>query len=258
MSSSDPNTKSLTVSVIIPTWNVEGLIYDAVKRAAAVGDEVIVSDGGSTDDTVTLARRAGARVCVGEKGRGVQLNHGGKNAQGEILLFLHADARLPAKAKDLIVEQVSEHRAVGGNFYVDFLPVSWFTRALAVANDVRRRIVGRYYGDSGIFVTRKVFHAMNGYRPWPLMEDYEFSKRLSTEGNVAYITQVRVIASTRRFSQERLRYLILWPSFQLLYLFGCSPYWLARHYPDVRSRRPEEFITEARANIERQQKSPVD
>lgn len=234
------------ISVIIPTWNERPLIEDAILRARDIGDEVIVSDGGSPDGTARAAATTGACVVTGPKGRGRQLNLGAASARGDILLFLHADARLPGSARGAMLKALSDRSIIGGGFYVKFLPASWFTRLLEPANDLRRRVSRTYYGDTGIFVRASAYENLGGFRDWPIMHDFDFTKRMERSGPCAYIREPQIYASARRFRGSELRTLATWLSIRGLYLLGCSPHWLARLYPDVRGCDPEKFLHEAR------------
>ncbi len=238
-----------SLSVIIPAWDEAPLIADAVRCAGRIGDEVIVVDGGSRDDTAATAKGAGARVISAPKGRGIQLHAGALAADGDALLFLHADARLPVAAKDAIVNSLADPRVIGGNFLIRFLPESWFTRLLVPSNDLRRRLTRRYYGDSGIFIRSAAYRELGGFRPFPLMEDYEFSARMERSGRCAYIREVSVYASARRFRGREVRTLLLWMALQLLYWLGVPPHILARAYPDVRGEHPRRFIAECRRRL---------
>lgn len=242
------NAKAERLSVIIPTWNEAPLIADAVARAAPIGDEVIVADGGSPDGTVERAEAAGATVVSSPKGRGVQLLAGAERATGDVLLFLHADARLPGRARAAILEAV-RGGAIGGGFFIRFLPRSWFTRSLEPGNDLRRRVTRGYYGDTGIFVRAEVYRRLGGFRPWPIMHDYEFSRRMERAGRCAYIRDPCMYASARRFEGRELRTLSTWLAIQSLYRAGVPPERLARHYPDVRGEYPEDFISQAAAAL---------
>jgi rSAM/selenodomain-associated transferase 2 len=238
------------LSVIIPVWNEAPLVADAVASARVIAEEVIVVDGGSTDETVKLAKAAGAHVLTAPKGRGPQLHAGARAATGDILLFLHVDARLPAPARQAMLARLADPRVIGGNFLIEFFPLSWFTRFLAPFNDLRRRITRRYYGDSGIFVRRDIYYRLGGFPPYPLMEDYSFSSRMERAGRCAYIRDVRVVASARRFQGCELRTLLLWMTLQILYWFRVPAYVLYKAYPDVRSDQPQHFLSAYRRHFE--------
>jgi rSAM/selenodomain-associated transferase 2 len=238
-----------SLSVIIPTWNEAPLIADAIRCAGRIGEEVIVVDGGSRDDTVERAQEAGARTITAPKGRGPQLHAGALAASGDILLFLHADARLPAAAKNAVLGALSDRRVVGGNFLIRFLPESWFTRCLVPSNDLRRRLTKRFYGDSGIFIRSKIYRDLGGFAPVPLMEDYEFSARMERAGRCVYIRETSVYASARRFRRREIRTLLLWMTLQSLCWLRVPPRVLAKAYPDLRGDHPEQFIA-AWARIE--------
>lgn len=224
-----------TISVIIPTVDEAERIAASVVRARAIGDEVIVVDGGSSDDTAKLAKEAGARVVVGPRGRGPQLHTGACSARGDVLLFLHADVELPARARTAILDALEPGGVVGGNFALEFTPSSWSARLFSWANDMRRRWFRIYYGDSAIFVRREVYETLGGFRALPILEDYELVRRLERHGSMAYVRSVVVEASARRFAHAPVRTLMVWTWIQLLYsVFGVSPERLSRHYADIR------------------------
>ena len=225
-----------SLSVVIPTWREAATIARTVGLALAVGDEVIVVDAASPDDTARVAERAGARVVVTAKGRGAQLHAGACAARGDALLFLHADASLPdaARARARIEEALADPLVVGGNFYLRFDPPSSAARLFTWANDARRRWMRVYYGDSALFVRRSTYDALGGFRPLPILEDYELVRRLERAGRTVYVRDVEVVASARRFERAPLRTLLLWSALQALYLMGVPPRRLARFYADAR------------------------
>lgn len=228
---------ALTVSVIIPTFCEAGGIADAVRRAQEVGDEVIVVDGGSSDGTAELARAAGARVVSAARSRGAQLHAGASVAEGSVLLFLHADVVLPSAARAAMVEALADERVVGGNFYLRFVPGSFAASLFTLANHWRRRWLRIYYGDSGLFVRRDVYRRLGGFRALPVLEDYELVRRLERAGRTAYLRDVVIEASARRFEAAPLRTLGVWTLIQVLYsAFGVRPERLAKLYRDIRGR----------------------
>ena len=225
-----------SLSVVIPTWREAATIAQTVGLALAVGDEVIVADAASPDDTARVAERAGARVVVTGKGRGAQLHAGACAARGDALLFLHADASLPdaARARARIDEALEDPLVVGGNFYLRFDPPSSAARLFTWANDARRRWMRIYYGDSALFVRRSTYDALGGFRPLPILEDYELVRRLERAGRTVYVRDVEVVASARRFERAPIRTLLLWSALQALYMMGVPPRRLARFYADAR------------------------
>jgi len=223
------------LSVVIPTFGEAALIGEAVAAAGRIGDEVIVADGGSGDDTVALARRAGAWVVSAPKGRGVQLHAGAEAARGEVLLFLHADVRLPPEARGAIAQALSDDRVAGGNFRLRFEPATPAARFFSLANDLRRRLLRIYYGDSALFLRREAYRRLGGFRPLPIFEDYELVRRLERLGATAYVRTVSAVASSRRFARRPLRTLLLWTLLQTLYSAGVPAARLAPLYRDLRA-----------------------
>jgi rSAM/selenodomain-associated transferase 2 len=238
------------ISIIIPAWNEALLITDAVQSAFRVADEVIVVDANSRDNTTRLARSAGAKVLQAPKGRGRQLHAGALTASGDVLLFLHADARLPPVARQVILGRLADPSVIGGNFLLEFFPSSWFTRFLAPFNDLRRLVTRRYYGDSGIFIRREKYFDLGGFSPFPLMEDYDFSTQMEKVGKCVYIRDVLVAASARRFRGKEIRTLLLWMSLQILYWLGVPPRVIYKAYPDIRGDHPREFIQAYKRDFE--------
>ena len=224
----------MRLSAVIPTLLEADQIGDAVRSARAVADEVLVADAGSSDGTAQLARAAGARVVVTGKGRGRQLEAGARAARGDVLLFLHADARLCGPAREAIAAALDDHDVCGGNFLLRFVPDSGWARFFSWANDARRRRLGIYYGDSAIFVRRSVHEELGGFHDLPVMEDYEYVRRLERHGRTAYVRDARVEVSARRFARAPARALVSWGVIQGLYSLGIPPRRLVSLYPDVR------------------------
>jgi rSAM/selenodomain-associated transferase 2 len=226
----EPTLVAVRLSVIIPTWCEAELIGEAVRAAARVGDEVVVADANSPDGTAAIARAAGARVVRAPRGRGPQLHAGALCARGDVLLFLHADARLPGSARSAIERALHDPRVDGGNFLLRFIPDGLWSRFFSWANDLRRRWMRIYYGDSALFLRRRAYMALGGFRPLPIMEDYELVRRLERVARTAYLREVQVTASARRFAHAPVRTLALWFIVQSLYMLGTSPRLLARLY----------------------------
>jgi rSAM/selenodomain-associated transferase 2 len=224
----------MKISVVIPAWCEAAVIAESVRGAAAIGDEVIVADACSPDGTSELAARAGAHVVQAERGRGAQLNAGAGAANGDVLLFLHADARLGPGAREALFAALRDPQVVGGNFRVAFVPARGAARLFTTLYEVRRRLTGIYYGDSAIFIRRKTYQELGGFERIPLMEDYEFVRRMRRAGRTVYLRGVTVEASARRFAAAPLRTFLLWGMIHVLYTLGVPPAKLARRYADLR------------------------
>ena len=224
----------MKISVIIPAFREAAVITESVRAAVAIGDEVIVADANSPDGTAELAARAGGRVVQAERGRGAQLHAGATAAQGDVLLFLHADARLGRGAREALLSALRDPDAVGGNFRIAFVPARGAARLFTMLYDLRRRLTGIYYGDSAIFVRREIYQRLGGFSPMPLMEDYEFVRRMRRAGRSVYLRGITVEASARRFAGAPIRTFLLWGAIHVLYALGVPVSTLARCYADLR------------------------
>jgi rSAM/selenodomain-associated transferase 2 len=231
-----------TVSIIIPTYNEAETIVETLERLRGLaGDfEVLVSDGASSDATCAHveAFRQGfpqpLRLVTGQGPRGVQLNRAAALARGEILLFLHADAALDPQALRALARALEEPRIVGGNFDLAYEGSTFWSRLFTQVNRLRRRC-GIYYGDSAVFVRRNVFAELGGFKPLPIMDDYEFVRRLEHAGRTACVAAVVSVSDRRWRMQGVLRTLLSWFWIQTLYSLGVPPQRLTRWYRPVRS-----------------------
>lgn len=223
------------VSVVIPALNEERCLAAAIDAAFAAGaSEVLVADGGSADSTVAVARAKGAIIVEGQRMRARQMNSGAEMARHPVLLFVHADTILPAAACAAAAEALESGAAFGG-FLLSFAESS---RRLAIAASLinfRTRLTREPWGDQAQFVRRESFLAAGGYREVPLMEDYEFARRMRSTGRVA-ILPMRVRTSGRRFRQRGLLRTALtnWAIIAAWHL-GVPPESLARWYRGTRS-----------------------
>lgn len=225
------------ISVIVPVLQEAGTIGGLLDhlRPLAGRWEVIVVDGGSVDGTAQTAadHPIGATVIRGGRGRASQMNAGAAAATGSILLFLHADTRLPQSAHASIMRAAGESAVLGGNFALRFDGGDRFSRLLGAWYAMQRRL-GVYYGDSAIWLRRETFDRLGGYRPMPIMEDYDLARRLQRAGKTVCLPGPAV-TSARRWQQLGLaRTIASWVAIRWLYLAGVSPERLARLYPSVR------------------------
>jgi rSAM/selenodomain-associated transferase 2 len=214
------------LSVIIPVVNeapnLERLLPDLPDKCP--GAEVIVVDGGSTDGTLQVVGRFPfVRPVMSPRGRARQMNAGAHEAQGEVLLFLHADTVLPHGATEAIREALADPHIVGGRFDINLESPRLAIQVITFLMNFRSRLTRIATGDQAIFVRQKIFAEMGGYPNIPLMEDVEFTKRLKRRGRIACLP-LRVTASVRKWEQEGLlRTVLLMWTLRFLYFFGVSP-----------------------------------
>jgi rSAM/selenodomain-associated transferase 2 len=221
-----------TLSIIMPVLNEAEHIIAALEALAPLrrrGVEVIVVDGGSSDATVQHAQALADRVISAPRGRAVQMNAGAAAADGEVLLFLHADTTLPQNADRLVLDALSKWRQVWGRFDVRINGRAFLTIVATMMN-LRSRLTGIATGDQAMFVRRDVFAAVGGFPEIALMEDIALSRRLKQRGRPLRLSQ-RVITSGRRWQQHGVaRTILLMWRLRLAYFFGAEPAALARQY----------------------------
>lgn len=228
----------ISLSIIVPVWREAAGIESALKALMPLrdaGHEVIVVDAGSDDGTATLARPLCDRVVQSGKGRAVQMNAGAELARGRLLLFLHADTRLPEDA----LRQLEGFMASGcawGRFDVRLSGRRTLYRVIAWFMNWRSRLTGICTGDQALFVRRDAFEALGGFQPLPLMEDVELSRRLGLVSR-PFCVRSPVITDSRRW--ETLgpwRTIFLMWRLRWRYWRGESPESLAKAYrSDVRN-----------------------
>ncbi|MGH3994631.1 MAG: TIGR04283 family arsenosugar biosynthesis glycosyltransferase [Pseudonocardiaceae bacterium] len=225
------------VSVVVPVLDEERALPGLLDHLAELpGDfEHIVADGGSRDRTVEIARGhpLDARVLVHAGGRARQLNAGAAAAGGELLLFLHADTRLPLDAHASLRRANADGDVIGGNFGLRFGGGDRFSRLLTAWYRQQRRL-GVYYGDSAIWLRASEFRALGGYRPLPIMDDYDLVRRMERSGRTLCLPGP-AIASPRRWQALGVpRTVLSWVAIRWLYLAGVPPERLARLYRRAR------------------------
>ncbi len=190
-----------SLSVIMPALNEENHIRQTLEHIGKISHgEVIVVDGGSTDNTVQIAKECGARVLSSRPSRGGQMNAGASEAAGDLLLFLHADTVLPDNFSSLIRHQMTSPEVVGGSFALKIQPSTPLLRYIERNVTWRTKIFRLPYGDQAIFVKASLFRLMGGYADIALMEDVEFVRRLRKIGKIAFIP-VPVMTSSRRYEK---------------------------------------------------------
>jgi rSAM/selenodomain-associated transferase 2 len=221
------------LSIIMPVLNEGERIaaaLDALAGLRALGAELIVVDGGSRDATVQRARLRADRVISAPRSRALQMNAGAERASGDVLLFLHADTRLPADADHVVLNGLQHSGRSWGRFDVSIdgrhpllVLVAWLMR-------LRSRLSGIATGDQAIFVRRDVFGSVGGFPELPLMEDIALCKRLKKLGHPLCLRD-RVVTSARRWEENGvlLTIALMW-RLRMAYFFGADPKALARQY----------------------------
>lgn len=223
----------MCVSVIIPVFDEASTLPKLLHELRTLAAEVVFVDGGSNDETTRLLAASGYRYVRAPRGRAAQMNAGAEAARGNILLFLHADTRLPYGALPA-VQGAIRGGAVGGNFDVSLGSSRPLLRVVGLLITVRSRLTGVSSGDQAMFVTREVFERLGGFAPVALFEDIDFSRRLKREGRVARL-RPPVITSPRRWEHGgTLRTIARMWILRGLYYCGVDPAVLARHYEAAR------------------------
>jgi rSAM/selenodomain-associated transferase 2 len=221
------------ISIIVPALNEAAGIAEtlaALGPLRARGHEVIVVDGGSTDGTPDVAAPLADRVVASERGRARQQNAGARAASGGVLLFLHADTRLPKGADDLILRGLDERGRGWGRFDVRLTGRHPMLRVIERMIGARSRATGIATGDQAIFARRGWFRRAGGFPDIPLMEDVALSKALKALGPPLCL-RAHVVTSSRRWEERGVfRTMLLMWRLRLEYWLGADPAELAKRY----------------------------
>jgi rSAM/selenodomain-associated transferase 2 len=222
-----------TLSIIIPVLDEAERIAAALTALAPLrrsGAEVIVVDGGSRDGTANIARPLADTVLTAPRGRATQMNAGAAVAHGDVLLFLHADTRLPDGADRLINDGLARSGRAWGRFDIAIAGRGALLSAVAGAMNLRSRLTGIATGDQTMFVTRDAFARVGGFADIALMEDIDLSRRLKRVSPPLAL-RARVTTSGRRWEQHGVaRTILLMWWLRLAYFLGAEPAVLARRY----------------------------
>ncbi len=220
------------LSIIIPVLDEAAVVVTALQRLKPLrerGAEVVVVDGGSCDETATLAGPLADRVEHAPRGRASQMNAGAAIARGDILLFLHVDTVLPDTGEALIEAALADG-AQWGRFDVRIDGSHPMLSVVAGLMNLRSRLTGIATGDQGQFVRRETFRAAGGFPDIPLMEDIALSRLLRRMGRPACL-RARVVTSGRRWQRHGVfRTILLMWRLRMAYFFGADPADLAQRY----------------------------
>ena len=222
----------MKLSFVIPTLNEEAYIRSCLEPLQWYrnrGHEVILADGGSTDDTLVIAKPLVDRIIISERGRARQMNAGAETASGDVFLFVHADTKLGADVVELFAEKIHSVRA-WGRFDVRLSGAHPMLRIIEFLMNLRSRWTGIATGDQVILVTRTLFRECGGFHDVPIMEDVEMSSRLLRFCRPICL-RTKVVTSSRRWEQNGIMRTVMkmW-YLRLIYFFGADPEMLARKY----------------------------
>lgn len=191
------------ISYIIPTLNEEESLGRTLESVYSQSGEkeVIVADGGSTDNTLSIAREHGCVTIHCPPGRGTQMNQGADQSKGDLLLFLHADTTLPFGASAEAESLMEKTGTIAGSFNLTFEPSSKILRFYSRCASINNSFFT--YGDQGLFLHRSAFYALGKFKPYPILEDVDFQIRLRRMGRFVK-SKLAVTTSSRRFRKYGL------------------------------------------------------
>lgn len=223
----------MKLSVIVPVLNeaqqMPELLAD-LQPLLRQGCEVIVVDGGSADGSYAIAQASSFKVLQSAQGRARQMNAGADVANGDVLLFLHADTRLPQDAAALIDQALGNHRRCWGRFDVCISGQAWMLRVVSRCMNWRSHLSGIATGDQAIFMLRSAFEAVQGFPDQPIMEDIEISKRLGRLSRPACIGHCATTSGRRWETRGVWRTILLMWRLRWAYWRGAPAQQLARLY----------------------------
>lgn len=218
------------ISIIIPTLNEEENIAPLLERLLGLtAAEIIVVDGGSCDSTLDICRQFPVKLLKSPRGRGIQLNTGAGAAQGEILLFLHADSLI----EERVLDDIRSATAEGCNWgccSLMFNERNRIFRTIACLSNLRSGIFSSCYGDQAIFCKRDLFQKSGGFPDSVFLEDLEFSHKMRRQQK-ARVIKGKVITSTRRYRTAGLwKTIAKIQMVKILYTIGVMPEQLRKWY----------------------------
>lgn len=230
-----PEAPSLKISIVIPVLNEAPTISQVISIAQTARNvEITVVDGGSSDRTPEIAKSLGVRVVFTTPGRATQMNAGAAAATGDILLFLHADTHLPEGFDTCVRQALAKPGTVGGAFELKIDAPLPSLRLVEKGVKCRSHFLQMPYGDQAIFLKTATFNQIGGFPDLPVMEDFEFVRRLKKQGRIAIVPQP-VLTSARRWQQLGvLKTTAINQIVIIAYFLGVSPDRLGIWYKDKR------------------------
>ncbi len=239
----------MKLSIVIPTLD-ESINLPSALASLPANAEIVVSDGGSSDPTPTVAARHDARVVSGSPGRAAQMNRGATASTGDVLLFLHADCRLGPRASAAIASALSDPAVVGGSFRLRIAdengPEKLRYRLIAGMSNARATCLGAPYGDQAVFCRRDAFERVGGFPELLFMEDVAFVRKLKRVGRLARVDETVTTGQRHWTSLGPFATTVLNWTMVSLFTVGVSPERLAPVYFRLRGRkRPEPSSSKA-------------
>jgi rSAM/selenodomain-associated transferase 2 len=232
-----PESSQISVSVIVPILNEASQLGQTLENLfqsfnGYPGIEVIISDGGSDDDSLEIAKHYPCRIIIGKTGRARQMNTASLAAKGDWLLFLHADSRLPDDWRKQLQQSGN-----WGFFPVKFNGEHWLLRVIERAMNLRSRLSKVATGDQALYFRKSFFDQLGGFPDVPIMEDIAICKR-SRRKSKPRVASSQVTTSSRRWQQNGLvKTVVLMWGLRLAYFLGVDPNRLHRiYYPKHHSQ----------------------
>jgi rSAM/selenodomain-associated transferase 2 len=226
------------ISIVIPTYNESATIESTLKKLLETlpsGDEVIIIDGESEDNTQEIVRTfTEVKLFSSRRGRSIQMNLGAQIAKNEYILFLHADNIVGPDCLKLLRDEIKSGRLSWGWFPIKLNSPKLAFKVLEAGANLRLKLTGTPLGDHGIFVKKEIFDKIGGFPETPIMEDLEFVRKIK---RVTKGTQINcpIGTSVRRFERSGIikTFITMWV-LRFLYYSGMSTDKLARYYKHVR------------------------
>ena len=225
----------MKISIIIPTLNEARYLGETLVKIRQLSPhELIISDGGSNDDTLKIAAKYTQHLIKTPAGRALQMNAGAQAATGDLLLFLHADSHIEPVSYQKMLCAMKNSEVIGGAFSLLIDSDRWALQIINQLANLRSKYLGRAYGDQAFFVKKHVFQEMKGFTEFPICEDLDFYKRLKILGPIVLLKE-EVLTSPRRWINEgiwftTIRNILIAALFEL----GFPPRILTKWYQTIR------------------------
>lgn len=223
------------ISIIAPIYNEEKALLDNLSyfEGLAQKHELIFVDGESRDQSVQIALGL-AKVISSKRGRALQMNHGARFAQSDILLFLHADNQVSLDALQAAEARVKKEGFIGGCFSQRINRQGAVYRLIEGFGNIRARATRVFYGDQGIFVRKDIFFSLKGFAPVPIMEDVLFTQALRKSGRTVVLAQEIIVSSRRWDKHGVLQTILLYSFLNILFWLHFPLRWIKSLYDDLR------------------------